>query len=699
MMTLTRWVATFPGSKNHLEYLEVLDERPELSKLAASLRHEMVMNMPVTASHEVLRMGKFSYTVDAATSDVYRSSSVSSTDASRRDVREPAPEAEPELVFRVEDVRPGARVTGLRLSRSGKELAVVLGSDGGSHVYVVDGEDVVYQEHVRGAMGVEFGCAPGTLVYTVADATGRPSKVVETAVARAGSGAGSGAVRWTPQSPEATVVFEDDDPAHFIGVQRTKDWGGLVINSVAKTSSEAFLLGGDGAARSVRRRRDGVTYAVERFAGRLVMMSDERGEHAIYVRREDADEDEADGDSDDAWQMLYAPAGGETVIEDMTVNRNAITVLERNTTTGLPVVRVLPLSLAGGGKSTKIGNSPDVPVVDVERSFLVPVPDFALDCRFGANEEFASDLVELEFLSPVVPTIRIGFDVVTKTSYMATDADMEDDGVMIENNLNNYTAVRVPFTSSAAGGHTIPLTLAYRNDASNPSPALWIAYGAYGECLDMEYSPFLMSLMNRGFKIIWCHVRGGGELGRAFYHAGRRRNLEHSADDLRECLAFMKEKGVTSRNAVFSHSAGAIAACGALDLADAVVLESPFVDLVGAMREDAHALTRHEYDEFGDPSDEHDRAVMRRACPQARLATTGARPAMLLCSGTDDEHVSAESVRRYAQTYGGAAALWENAYDGHLPDTADELLATRAGQLAFIIDAVGRCDVGDVYNS
>ena len=142
MMTLTRWVATFPGSKNHLEYLEVLDERPELSKLAASLRHEMVMNMPVTASHEVLRMGKFSYTVDAATSDVYRSSSVSSTDASRRDVREPAPEPEPELVFRVEDVRPGARVTGLRLSRSGKELAVVLGWGGGPHVYVVDGEDV-----------------------------------------------------------------------------------------------------------------------------------------------------------------------------------------------------------------------------------------------------------------------------------------------------------------------------------------------------------------------------------------------------------------------------------------------------------------------------------------------------------------------------------------------------------------------------
>ena len=118
-MTLTRWVATFPGSKNHLEYLEVLDERPELSKLAASLRHEMVMNMPVTASHEVLRMGKFSYTVDAATSDVYRSSSVSSTDASRRDVREPAPEPEPAPLFREQDVRPGARVSGVRLSGGG----------------------------------------------------------------------------------------------------------------------------------------------------------------------------------------------------------------------------------------------------------------------------------------------------------------------------------------------------------------------------------------------------------------------------------------------------------------------------------------------------------------------------------------------------------------------------------------------------
>jgi protease II len=416
----------------------------------------------------------------------------------------------------------------------------------------------------------------------------------------------------------------------------------------------------------------------------MVMMSDEGGEHGIYVQVNGDDADDEEGKEGD-WRLVYAPKDGATVIEDMTVNRHAMTVLERSTSTGLPVVRVLPLA--------RSGDTNDGHIVDVDGSYTVQIPDFALDCRFGANEDYGSELVELEFLSPIVPTIRVGVDVVTRKSYMTADADVEEDEAIVENNLSNYSAVRIPFTATN-GGHTIPLTLAYRNDATNPSPALWIVYGAYGESLDMEYAPHLISLMNRGYKIIWCHVRGGGELGRAFYEAGRRRNLEHSADDLRTCMKFMKERGVTSRNAVYSFSAGAIAACGALgeldDPVDAVVLESPLVDLVDAMHDDGHALTRHEHDEFGDPSDEQDLAVMRRACPLTRLADspsdTLARPPMLLCSGTDDEHVREESIRRYARAYGDTAVLWQNAYDGHLPETTDELLAVRAGQLAFIID-------------
>ena len=647
-------MSTSSGS-SFATYKDFLDERPEVFKLAKSLREEAIMSMPVCASHPVLRAGSFFYTIDGE--GVRRVPAGSAGSGDPKDI------SGSELLFRVDDARTGARVAGLRLSRSGAQLAVILDDRGSSHVYIVDGTRVTHQEHVRGAMGVEFGSDPGILIYTVADETGRPAKVLCTTIDSGDELA---------DRPTTSVVFEEHNPVNFVGIQRTKDWGGVIILSVAKTSSEAFLLEASPSGTvitSVCPRRDGVMYAVERFAGRLVMMSDERGENGIFERNDKANDIEGCG-----WRLVYAPAGGSTFIEDMTVNRHAITVLERNTKTGLPVVRVLPLSsgIHSGSES----------LVDVSESYLVPIPDFAVDCQFGVNEEYESDMVELEFRSPIVPSIRINFDVVNKASHMAAGADMEDEFIT-ENNLENYTAVRIPFTSPA-GGHIVPLTLAYRNDAVNPSPALWIVYGAYGECMDMSYSPYLMSLMNRGYKIIWCHVRGDGQLGRAFYKAGRRRYLENSSSDLKECMQFMKAKNVANKNAIFSYSAGALTACGALDLADAVVLESPFVNLIDAMHDGSHALTYHEHDEFGDPSDEGDLAVMRRVCPQSSASTS--KCPMLVCTGKLDEHVSKDDIHRYARNVG--AVLWEDAYEGHLPETPDELLATRAGEMAFLIDAM-----------
>ena len=84
-------------------------------------------------------------------------------------------------------------------------------------------------------------------------------------------------------------------------------------------------------------------------------------------------------------------------------------------------------------------------VINLSASYVVPIPEFALDCRFGANEDFESDRIELELLSPVIPVMRVAFDVVTRSTHVMAQSDMEDDGALIENNLSNYTAIRMPF--------------------------------------------------------------------------------------------------------------------------------------------------------------------------------------------------------------------------------------------------------------
>ena len=640
---------TFQTFQTFQTFRDYLERRPGVTKLQRTLGEEAMMNMPVPHSHEVLRAGRFAYVVEGVTNNVYR------VPVSHDDV-----DPEPDLILRTEEVRPGAHVAGIRRSRCGAQLVITLVKDGHSHVYLWE-EGVagaVYQDHVRGSMGVELGCGKkGTLVYTVADGLGRPSTVMMTSLVGAKEATGV---------PETSVVFGDDNPAHFVGLQRSKDWSHVIINSVARTSSEAFVLDeSGGTTKTVRSRRTSVVYAVEHVNGQLVMMSDEGGENALYLKTQEGDE----------WRLVYAPADGSTFIEDMSVNMHAITVLERSTATGLPVVRVLPVSASAKD------------VINLSASYVVPIPEFALDCRFGANEDFESDRIELELLSPVIPVMRVAFDVVTRSTHVMAQSDMEDDGALIENNLSNYTAIRMPF--KVKEGHVVPLTLAYRNDARNPSPALWIVYGAYGECLDMTYSPYLVSLMNRGYKIIWCHVRGGGELGRAFYEQGRRRQRANSIADLRACMEFMRRKNVTDRNAIYSYSAGAVAACGALDLADAVILESPFVNLVDAMRDASHPLTLHEHEEFGDPDDQGDYAVMKSVCPLTNIENldeASRRPQMLLCSGEHDTHVSKDAIRRFSRAMG--CVIWEGAYEGHLPETVEELDKVRAGTHAFLLDAM-----------
>ena len=71
----------------------------------------------------------------------------------------------------------------------------------------------------------------------------------------------------------------------------------------------------------------------------------------------------------------------------------------------------------------------------------------------------------------------------------------------------------------------IPMTLA--RDTGRPlqggsrQPCLFQVYGAYGMKLEAEYCPATFDLLKRGWTLALAHVRGGGELGRRWHHAGR----------------------------------------------------------------------------------------------------------------------------------------------------------------------------------
>ena len=73
--------------------------------------------------------------------------------------------------------------------------------------------------------------------------------------------------------------------------------------------------------------------------------------------------------------------------------------------------------------------------------------------------------------------------------------------------------------ASAPDGTRVPLSVLRRKDVELPAPVLLYGYGAYEISIDPTFSPHRLSLCDRGVVFAIAHVRGGGEMGRAWYEA------------------------------------------------------------------------------------------------------------------------------------------------------------------------------------
>ena len=76
---------------------------------------------------------------------------------------------------------------------------------------------------------------------------------------------------------------------------------------------------------------------------------------------------------------------------------------------------------------------------------------------------------------------------------------------------------------AARDGARVPVSIVYRKEVARngTAPLLQYAYGAYGLSMDPYFSASRLSLLDRGFVFAIAHVRGGQEMGRAWYDDGR----------------------------------------------------------------------------------------------------------------------------------------------------------------------------------
>jgi oligopeptidase B len=198
----------------------------------------------------------------------------------------------------------------------------------------------------------------------------------------------------------------------------------------------------------------------------------------------------------------------------------------------------------------------------------------------------------------------------------------------------------------ARDGLRIPVSLVYRKGCvrDGSAPLLQYAYGAYGLSTDPGFSSARLSLIDRGFVYAIAHVRGGQEMGRAWYDAGRVLRKMNSFTDFIDVTHHLVAERYAAGDKVFAMggSAGGLLVGAVVNLSPGdyrgIVAQVPFVDVVTTMLDDSIPLTTNEYDEWGNPNERTDYDYMLAYSPYDNVRAQ-AYPAMFITTGLWDSQV------------------------------------------------------------
>uniref|UniRef100_A0A8C8ZAM6 Prolyl endopeptidase n=1 Tax=Prolemur simus TaxID=1328070 RepID=A0A8C8ZAM6_PROSS len=210
---------------------------------------------------------------------------------------------------------------------------------------------------------------------------------------------------------------------------------------------------------------------------------------------------------------------------------------------------------------------------------------------------------------------------------------------------------------SLKDGKLVPMTVFHKTDSEDlqKKPLLVHVYGAYGMDLKMNFRPERRVLVDDGWILAYCHVRGGGELGLQWHADGRLTKKLNGLADLEACIKTLHGQGFSqpSLTALTAFSAGGVLV-GALcnsnpELLRAVTLEAPFLDVLNTMMDTTLPLTLEELEEWGNPSsDEKHKSYIKRYCPYQNIKPQH-YPSIHITAYENDERVPLKGIMNYTK--------------------------------------------------
>lgn len=481
----------------------------------------------------------------------------------------------------------------------------------------------------------------------------------------------------TPASADE-VVYEEEDDSFYMGIDRSRDDRFLCISVESTVTSEMRYAPADDPREFTvlaPRTRD-VEYQADHLGDRWV------------VRTNAPD---PDGTPASNFKLMVAPSHASTraqwrewvphredvFIDGFELFDHFAVIAERSG--GLERLRLLKGAEAAG---------------DAEGEY-VRADEPAYSMGLDVNAEHATDWLRYHYTSLTTPVTVYELNVRT-----GERRQLKQQPVIGYDPARYVTERR---WATARDGTRVPVSLVYRKDFRKDGTAalLQYAYGSYGHAMDPAFNLPVVSLLDRGMVYAIAHIRGGQEMGRAWYDDGRLQRKRNTFTDFIDVTDFLVAEGYAApdRVAAYGGSAGGLLMGAISNMAPdryrVILSQVPFVDVVTTMLDPSIPLTTNEYDEWGNPEEPDAYAYMLSYSPYDNLKAQ-AYPAMFVGTGLWDSQVQYWEPAKYIARLrdldtGGRAIVFRTNMDAGHGGKSGRFRRYRelAEMYAFLLDQLG----------
>jgi len=276
---------------------------------------------------------------------------------------------------------------------------------------------------------------------------------------------------------------------------------------------------------------------------------------------------------------------------------------------------------------------------DPARIEPIVFPEASYSAGLGDNPEWAVDTLRLSYESMVSPASVLDYSVAARTQ---TTLKVQEIPSGYDASLYVTERLEIP----ARDGTPIPVSVVMRRDRTGAGPLHLYGYGAYGIAIDPGFSTTRLSLVDRGFAYAIAHIRGGDDLGRAWYKAGKLERRTNTFNDFVDVAKGLIERGLTQPGKI-SISGGSAGGelMGAVINSDpglwgAVAAHVPFVDVLATMLDATLPLTPGEWPEWGNPIEDKAAFELIRSYSPYDQVRAQAYPPLLVTAGLNDPRVT-----------------------------------------------------------